>query len=106
MDAALRFKHLLSSTFLVKKSVSLKKFKLKEGNPGMNCYLMTLMYPLAAATWSAVAPVLTCGISWKDFALSHPLASSSIKRSSVLRLSSQSTPEKERNGFNVLDNDQ
>jgi hypothetical protein len=50
---------------------------------GSTVYLMTLMYPFAAATCSAVAPVFVCGMSPKTFAFSHCLASASINRSSV-----------------------
>lgn len=55
-------------------------------------HLMTFMYPFAAATWSAVAPVLGCFFSLTDLLFSHLLASCNIWFSSSERAASASTP--------------
>lgn len=58
-------------------------------------HLMTFVYPFAAATWSAVAPVLGCFFSLTDLLFSHLLASCNIWFSSSERAASASTPERQ-----------
>lgn len=63
--------------------------------PPWTSILITRIYPLAAATWSGVAPVRGCGWSNRADAgspSSHRLVSASICRSSWLRAASQSMP--------------
>lgn len=61
---------------------------------------MTFIYPLAAATCKAVAPVFGCLISSIVLSFNHLLASSSILSSSSQRAASASMPgEKQKDRF-------
>jgi hypothetical protein len=69
-----------------------KRINSEEKTSAKDPYFMTVLYPLAAATWSAVAPERGCIESLPGAPDLQALASLSISRSSSLLAWSQSIP--------------